>query len=87
MIRANGCSQQTETERKDQTIGRIIRLLSALSLKELDAMADRLGRDLPTPCARRSNPPGDGLAQPKARELFGENATATTECCADTVGQ
>jgi hypothetical protein len=33
-----------ETDRHDQAIGRIIRLLPMLPVKELDALADRLGQ-------------------------------------------
>jgi len=38
------CTRYTSTDRKDQAIGRVIQLLPMLSVKELDALADRLGR-------------------------------------------
>jgi len=37
---------QAETDRRDLAIGRIIRYLPLLSVRELDAMAERLGRGI-----------------------------------------
>lgn len=37
-------SEHTEADRRDQAMGRLIQLLPMLSVKELDALADRIGR-------------------------------------------
>ncbi len=87
MISASGHLQQSDGDRKDQAIGRIIRLLSALPLKELDAMADRLGRNLATLRDRRSKLTNENPPPATEHTFFGEGATTTTERCADTVGQ
>lgn len=39
-------TSQAETDRRDLAVGRIIRILPLLSVRELDAMAERLGRGI-----------------------------------------
>ncbi|MBN2561570.1 MAG: hypothetical protein JXQ75_11630, partial [Phycisphaerae bacterium] len=42
MYETVSCPRHARLDRKDQAIGRILRLLPTLSVKELDALADRL---------------------------------------------
>ncbi len=87
MIEANRYARQADGDRKDQAIGRIVRLISSMSLKELDAMADRLGLGLVTPCDRRSGQSDASPPQIEERPYFATPSTTQAELHVDTIGQ
>lgn len=74
------------TDRQDQAIGRVLRLLPLLPVKELDALADRLGQRV------RESSNGDSLwahrdpAAERDSSLANEPAMTEAELAIDMVG-
>ncbi len=75
-----------DEDRQDQAIGRIIRLLSSLTVKELDALTDKLGQSVRWSGESLGSPGRASHAADGDRQALHTQAMSANELAIDIVG-